>query len=529
MSFKSIITKNVVSETLSKVVSLLSSASVTLSDEQISNLVKTKIGNTPLVFAENNDIGYCVSRLMDACIYKNILSLEDLNSKYQVLREDDELVTETIDMMAEGIAKHISSPLYELRVIIPEETRELATKINERVPVLESLHNQETAIRIFNWGKLQNQQVAATAMLVAQDKANCFKDGAVRQHDSSNILRRIPYGTIEKIQTDRSFTKGMYDLVIAEIDQKFNEVEAFNLKKYKYLDLAISIISNEKVYNQTFNSIKDSLSSNVNLSTNIVSIVDKIDAIEDILRLISVEVLNKNESVAASSYRVISNIENILTNTALVRASLLFHKINTLQKKLILSKTAIQESALAVFKEAGGTEKMIKDHLAYMELTELNTIPSNGLSLDVVLNSITKAKSVVQKNSELLAAKETAAKVMNLQNAVAYGLNVHYKSGLEKGEYKEALEKIHEQQVSNSIKNLLKKSVDDIALEYLVTLRNNKTMTSFFNSINVELLALVKNQTDISKEMIDTAVCGGVISVIFDSLVRDFSSEKVSA
>lgn len=526
MSLKSIITRNVISETLSKIVSLLSSASFNLSAEQITQLVNSKMGNRNVLIADNNDIGFCVSHLLNQCAFNNITSVSALEENYTSLRNEDELITETIDMMAENIAMHISPVLYELREVIPAETIELTASINEQLPAIESLYeNQDTGIKIFNWGKLKNPATLSATMMVAQDKTYCFKDGVARQHDPSNVLRRVPYQSVEKLQTDSEFVSRMTTILKNTIDQ--NDIS--NSIFYPYLELALSLISNDRIFFHTIGSLKEALTGNSNLSSNIVMVVEKIDALEDILRMITVQMLDQDETSSAFAQKIFSNIETVLTNLTLIRASLIFHKIHTLQGKLILGKNIIQESAFITFQEAGGTEQMIKDHLTYMELNELQPIPNNGLSLDVVLNSSSKARSVVQKNFEKIASRNAARKVTALQNSVLAALELHYKKAIDTGIYQPTLESIHTYQVSKSISNLLKKSIDDIALEYLVTLRNNQSMTSFFKSINQELVNLVKNKTEVSQEVVQEAVCSGVVSVIFESLIKDFSSVKEAA
>jgi len=54
-------------------------------------------------------------------------------------------------------------------------------------------------------------------------------------------------------------------------------------------------------------------------------------------------------------------------------------------------------------------------------------------------------------------------------------------------------------------------------------------MQSFFKDINTELHNLVKNESNITPEMTQAAVCSGVVSVIFNSLIKDFALQKENA
>lgn len=527
MSLKSVITSRVVSETLSKVVSLLSSASLNLSADQIKNLVMAKVNAKEVTFADNNDIGYCVSRLMQDCAYVGISSVEDLEAKYSTLREQNDLVTETVDMMAEGLATLISPILYELREVIPAETSALAAAINDQIPSIESLREKTEGVKVFNWGKLQNPTFLQATIAIAQDKASCFKDGVPRQHDAANILRRVPYNTVEVLQGGPELRTALAAIFTADIEKNYTDT-ALKLQMKSYIESAVGLVSNDRLYTRTLNDLKASLSATA-LSTNIVSVIEKVDGVEDILRMLSIQSLNTNESLSALAPKIFANIETVLTNLALIRASTIFHKIHTLQNKLILSKNAVQESALETFHSCGGTDQMIKDHLAYMELNELVVLPTNGLSTDVVLNSTAKAKATVQKNAEKISGRIAANRVRNLQDAVHYSLQIHYKKYLDAGIYRPQLEAIHERQLNASIGTILHKPVEDIALEYLVALQNNRTMTSFFEAIRSQLVSLVKNQTDINPGMIQEATCSGVVSVIYDSLVKDFAKQKEAA
>jgi hypothetical protein len=520
MSFKPAITKNVVSELLSNIVSMLSSASQNLSAAEIKSLVLAKIEKNPALFQENNDIGLVVSRLIDNCLFQNVQSLEELDFKYADVRDDD-VVTTTLDMLAEGIATKISPVLYDLRVTLVEETQALSIAIDKQRPAAEALQAKAEEVRVFDWGHLKHSAVQQATIMFAQDKVKCFKGGVVRQHDSANILSRVPLNRATAVAP----TAEAKDKLLTTLKEAFSEGPT-----RQYVDLAVDMILSERIYMHTLSSLKEAMSG-PNLAANIVAVTDKIDAVEDVLRKITASMLDDAGVTAAQSSSIITNLEHVLVNVSLLRASMLFHKFTTMQNKLILDKGIVQESAMKTFQEAGGTEQMIKDHFTYLSVNPMLTIPNNGLDMSVVLNSSAKAHAAALKNADGIKTRTTAMKVKALQDAMSYSLAVHYKTALESGAYHPSLDQIHEAQVNKSMSALLKRSVDDIALEYLVTMRNNTMMTSFYKAINNELVEMIKSNDgiEVTPTMVAKATCSGVTAVIYDHLVTNFADLKLAA
>lgn len=523
MSLKSVLTTNIVSETLTKVVSLLSSASLNMSVEQINALVLAKMEQNPVLFAENNDIGFCVSRLVTNCLHKGILNDSELTSQYKEVR-DDVLVSETINELATNIARNISPIIYELRKTLPQETHILVAKINEQIPAIEAAFNPDEEVKVFNWGKLGDATFCGTTILAAQDKLPCFKLGAVRQHDASNILRNLPLNKVETLSLPAIFKLTLMQSLDVAME---NEIERGQLQPY--VEQALHTICNEKLFNQTINNFKDALSNTTTLSANLVDIVTKLDAVESVLQKINADMMAKTEIGAAMSTKVFNNIEIMLTNIMLLRASMIYHKIHTMRGKLILAPNVIQESELATFREAGGTDQMIKNHFLYMALNTTQKIPNNGLSADVVLNTSVKAHSVVQKNIDHIKAIIASQKARNLQNALTYSLDIHYQKAVESGRYAKTLELKHDLQRNKALSSLPKRSVEDIALEYLVTMQDNEFTTGFYKAINQELIQLVKNQTEITPTLISEATCSGIIAVLYNTLLTHFAQPKKAA
>lgn len=519
MSLSSTLTKHVVSETLIRVVSLLSSASRDMSAEQVKALVLAKIEQNPVQFAECNDIGLCVSRLEMICSFSNIMTDEELAANYDTIR-NDEIVTDTISSLAAGIARNIAPVIFELREVLPRETHALTTKINDQIPAIESAFNQDSALRVFNWGKLNNPMVLSSAMTIASDKVNCFKGGHARQHDSSNILRHLPLNRVEGLSLSSDTKQSLKNALTAAAGEENSGVVA------AYVDQALNLITNDKVYLQTIGSMREALSGTIGLSASIVSVTEKIDGMEDVLRLLSADVVADTDISTSIAAKLFSNVETALTNIVLLRASMIFHKIHTLQGKLILADNTVQESTLATFREAGGTDQMIKNHLLYMEINTTQNIPNNGLSLDVVLNSSAKAQSTVQKHAESIKETFAAKQARALQDAVSRGLTTHYMTAVESGTYHPRLEQIHSSQLGRAIASLRRRSVDDIALEYLVTLRDNTFVTGFYKAINEELVGIVKGNDQITNAMVSEAVCGGVVSVVYNTIVEKFSAPQ---
>lgn len=518
MDLRSAITKNVITEVISTVVSLLSSVSHKVPVDQITYAIELKMADTVPAVKQNNDIGMCVESLMSEFPKQKKLSLGDFIPLYAELRHDNEMVSNTIAELSEKLARNISPILYELREVIPQQSAALAAKIDKEIPSQESAQDQLTTFEVFTWGKLADPAIMAASMLAAQDRTKCFRDGVARQHDPNNVLRRVPYQTASAVAVDAAFFTSM----VTALTEAMNATGA-NPRATAMIPTAMEIITAPNKFSKFFAMQREYLQSADALSTNIVTVVNTIDACEDVLRSITVEMLNLTETGAALANKVFENIELALVNISLLRASMIFHKVHTLQNKLILSKTAVQASALETFQEAGGTEKMIRDHYLYMDLTPLQKIPTNGLSLDVVLNSSARAKAVVQQHAGEINTRAAVHRLSRIQDSVTRNLEIQYKAGLESGAYHLNLGAIHEEQVQKSLATLKRRSIDDIALEYLITMENKPVLTRFFKAINKELTSLVKAQPEIKPELVSEAICGGVVSVLFDVISEKFS------
>lgn len=515
MSLQQTISNKVINEVITKTVSLLSSISSSVKKDHIEAIVLDKLENLNLNIRKNNDLGMCIEQLYEDCLLAGVSSTESLDEKYNTIKQNNELVTETLSKLSNSIAKNISPILYEIREVIPSKSNELINYINKYAKTF-SDQNNVVDLKVFDWGKLGNPNVLQATMIIGQDRTNSFKDGIPRQNDPTYILKKVPYQTVSSV----SVNKDIFDKLITDFSTKHNSV---------YTTLAFEMITQPHRFESIFLNMKKNLNEPINFGQTIISTVEKIDAIENVLRDVTAQSLGKYIAAEDQPLKIFDNIENCLTNLALIRASLIYHKAHTLQNKLLLTPDTIQASIFEKFKEVGGTEQMIKDHLLYRQLNSLSEFHDHGYSMDVVLNTNEKAKTTISKNTETVKRKLEEKRLGNLQFSVTKGLEDYHYSALEADSSIKHKTSLHRTFVKETADKLRKNSVDDIAIEYLVTMEDKPTLVEYYTKIGTNLKHLIKSNAEITNVQVSESICSAVIDIILLKLQTNFTSNKKAA
>ena len=226
---------------------------------------------------------------------------------------------------------------------------------------------------------------------------------------------------------------------------------------------------------------------------------------------------------------ILENIDVVFSNIQLLRAAMVYHKEHTLSGRVLLSQTVIQEQAFSPF-EGADTLEMINDYVSFMRLNSHLTIPSNGVSLETIHAMRDKTKKAVQEQSAKIRDMAVAARAIALQEALAYRLDMTNAVML-----KNNLHNVHQRQHEHehnrfrALASLRQKPLEDIALEYLVSMRENNLTRTLYKSINTELHSLVKRESQVTPLGIASATCAAITSTLLNRLVGRFSTQRVAA
>ena len=526
MSLQIAVAEKVTQELLSNVLTLLPSVSAPLSAADVSTLISTALESYKgLVYAGNNDLGLCVDRLLNVCFLAGVKDIEALEAQYPTLRSSDPIVSELMDQMSGGIASQLTTPLFDLRHTLPKEVADLTTSILSKVPSVETL--TQPALRRFSWGKLGTEHGRNTAMMFAKDRLSCFKRDVPQFYDSENILSAIPYGITKLVGGDVKIRPGLADALTAAV----NNIEdvATRERLLPHLGAAVETILFPSVYRKWAVGVRMKLASN-KISAAVVDATDEIDAVEDLLRLVTTSMLtNLGGDTSTSAGLILENVDVMFSNIQLLRAAMVYHKDHTLSGRVLLSPTVIQEQALSQFENVC-TPEMITDYVSFMRLNDHVTIPSNGVSLETIYAMRDKTKKAVQEQAAKARDMAAAARAISLQDAVSYRLDVTNAAMLKQNLHGVSRRQHeHEHNKTRALSLLRQKPLEDVALEYLVAMRESSLTKTLFKSINTELHALVKREPTVTAAGIATATCTAITSTLIDQLVTRFASVKVAA
>lgn len=511
MTLRDSMTIAVTHELLSRVVTLLSSASHPLLPEQISTLVTSQIEHHPKFrYAVNNDLGLCVERLLSSCELNNVTDL-DLQSQYATLRNDDTFVTEMMSQMATSISKHFTTPLYDLRVVLPQEANAFATEVTSRLPQTPEF-KYTPDLQHFSWGKLGLNECRTSAMMFAQDRLNCFKNEVPHLYDTDKILRALPFGEGRSIPGEATIKPQLLAALIESNPGDANHTFVTNL------------VLSPAAYRKWALEAREALSSK-QIGASVVTVTQQIDTIEQLLQTMNATMLTKiGADTSTVATNLLHNIETISSNIQLLRGAMLWYKDSAMADRLLLTPTVVQDSILTQFVATGGTEAMIHDYLAYVQLNEHITIPPTGLSADTIRTTHPHAEKTVKEKFARLQERAAAGRATALQNTLAHSLDQHNEMMLRQGKHSANFHAdMHVHQRQRSLALLTQKPLEDIALEYLVTMRENPTTKTLFKAINGELLSAVKQNTTITNVEVATATCAAVVATLLDTLTSKFA------
>jgi hypothetical protein len=528
MSLHVSLTAALTKDVLTRVVTKLSSISTTLPRVAIEALVTDRLSAYPHVrYHANNDLGLCVSRLLDDCLFAGV-GAETVAQNYGTLRDNDPIVTATIEHLADGIASAVTTPLYDIRHTLPQKTQHLVAAITNGLPLdvrQEGLH----PLRQFNWGKLGVPPYRTAAILFAKDRLPCFKNGEAKYYDVPVILQTLPYGEVQAVTHDAVIRPLLEQAMGAGADMSIADDPTPPAPRPDrcHQKSAIDVILSPRAYRQMMLSAVEALRGH-HLSTAVVAITDQIDAIEDHLRAITTTTLTQINSVTQiPSVKLIENIEVVLANIQLLRASMVFAKETLLQDKLLLTPTVVQESVMNAFCAEGGTEAMVADYVSYMQIHE-TAIPNQGVEASVIHTLHPRAHADVQKQGRKLQDLASAKKMKAMQNTLMHTLDVYYHTERTQGRLDASFEGIHTQQRTIALATLASKSLDDIALDYLVAMKHDPFTATLYRAIHTELVSLVKNKTEITPVDVATATCAAVVTVTLDKLMTGFARAEAA-
>ena len=521
MTLNGSVTTYITKDLLTRVLTKLPSVSSSLPIAALEALVTTTLPNDTLQFAANNDLGLCVSRLLDRCLLSGITDQASLEQQYVTLRDNDPIVGETMNELSDGIAGMTTSPLYQLRQILPAHAKQISLSIQNALPP-EMQDGGVSQLRHFSWGKLNHPQYRTAAMLFAKDHVPCFKRDTAQYYDTSNILQVIPFGTVSTI-TDESQVRLLLEAAItAAATTEIDDVAARTLL-LSYQKVALDAILLPRGYRQFAVSAAEALKGQT-LSAAVIAVTDKIDAVEDLLRLINTTAMSKiNSATQIPTTHVMTNIDVVLGNIQLLRAAMIYPKESVLQDRLLLAPGVVQETVMQQFCATSGTEAMVHTYLAYMQINDSMTMPSDGVSANAIHILYPRAQETVQRNTKRLAALAAAQKTQALQDALVYTLDVHYQNAIKTGHYDTSFATIHRHERNRALATLLTKPLDDIALEYLLGMENDPFMTTLYRAINKQLLALMQDNTTITPVDVAKATCLAITTMLVDKLTTKFA------
>ena len=513
MTLRDSITKHVTRDLVSTVLTLLSSVSHNIKSDQLQELVDAQVNRLPaLKYSVNSDIGLCVERLLSECHPLGNSPLNEVsNELYLTLKQNDEVVSELMSTLAADISQQLSAPLYDLRVSLPNEAVKLAESISNQVPpVAEFSHTKN--MQHFVWGKLGTDTYRNAAVLFAQDRLNCFKRDSVQSFDSDKILRALPFGDITSVADEKT------------LKPKFVTVLTAALPEGDCHAMAADIILSSRSYRKWAMDAAIALQ-NKNIGESVVKITHQIDMIEDLLHLINASALtNLGIDISDTAMTVLKNIETVTANIQLIRAAMIWHKDVGLSEQLLLTPTVVQGNVFETFVSQGGTKEMIHDYVAYLQLNPHMTFGPAGVTSKTVINLAPRAQQTVHENAKILQEKALTNRSVALQNTLSVTLDSYRDKTM-----RDINNDLHHQQKNRALALLSQKSLEDIAVEYLVATRSNSIIKDLFKIVNAELVAAVKNSQSVTYDDVSRITCSAITTHVLKVLVKNFVVAKAAA
>ena len=86
----------------------------------------------------------------------------------------------------------------------------------------------------------------------------------------------------------------------------------------------------------------------------------------------------------------------------------------------------------------------------------------------------------------------------------------------------------HVQNRHRALASLRSKPLEDIAVEYLVAMRDNSIVKTLFDSMNTELHSLARRENTITKTGISHAICSAIASTLLTQLGKKFGTKVVA-
>lgn len=513
MSLLTPVTARVTHDLLTNVLTLLSSISSPLSLAERREVVTTVLTNHPAArFAANNDLGLCIARMQTACEIAGISAAPALEAHYASLRAGEPMVNELMGSMASGIAERLSGTLYDLRHTLPRDAQTLTATILSRLPpdATEDLPPP----RHFSWGKLAAPACRDAAMLFAQDRLKCFSRGTCSIFDTEKICQALPFGEFQPVATADTIRPLLTQALTAVSPEATDQASA------------IGMIASPSVFRKWVGDAREGLR-NGPIGAAVVDITQRIDGIEDRLRQVDAAMLSSlGPDVTAVQAALLANMETVFNNIQLIRAAMLYHKDALLADKIILTPHVAQQDVLDRFREEGGTEAAVQDYIAYLRLNEQIPFQPRGVSIDVVRSMRQKARDAVAANAKRLADMTKARRAVALQDALMVGLDTWHRRQTEAGMTHARLN--HDQRRQHALVSLRQRPVETIALEYLAAMRQDPLTEKLFTTINAELVAVARQENDITERHVAQATCRAVATYLLAELTSRFAPRRAA-
>ena len=516
MMLKSAVTEKITQELLSKIITLLSSTSSVLSLKDINDIVSTEIESFKnLQYADHNDLGLCVSRLTEMCQVENISDKTAFESLYPSIRSNDTFVTELVDIMAHGIASKFSTPLYDIRHIIPKEAKEISENIIKKVPSEEE--SIRPVLRHFDWGKLGTDIGRTNAFMFAKDRVGCFKRDTVHIYDTDKILMNLPSGNIKTIIDSNNLKQNLINKLTNSINENGIDNSAL-----KFIKPAVDAIFSSAAHRQTVTSARLQLA-NKKIAHSVIEVTDTIDNIENILRMINMNMLTSLDDSSVISNEVVNNIEIVLSDIQLLRAAMIYYKENTLSDKIILTNTTVNKPVLLRFESSGGNESLVSDYISYTRINEHITIPNVGVTSDTVYNMREKTSHAVKTHESRLKEIAASERANALQENLLFNLNMFNEIMIKQDKYNiRRRQDEHEDNRHKALLSLRNKPLEDVAVEYLIAMRDNNIIKSLYKSINDRFHSLVQQEKNITTINIAKSTCSAIAATLLEQLSSRF-------
>lgn len=523
MSVKTALTEKITKEVLSRVISNLSSVSSSLSMTEIDAIVTLALeSHFRFSYASNNDLGLCVDRLIDMCFFADVTTEEALENLYPTIRENDYVISETVVQVSEGIAKKITTPLYDVRVSLPKEAVSFTENVLSKVPPENTIPN--IPLRKFTWGKLGTENGRTNAIMFARDRTTFFKRECIQSYDMENVLRILPYGDVKSVDKIPELRKTLITGLTNVITKIDDETTRNTLLKAQAV--AVDIILSQLNYQKWVLELRTALTGK-DISNAVIETTDNIDSVEEVLYLINTSLLTSlGDDVSLFAENILSNVEVVLQNIQLFRAAMLYYKENVLSTRVLLTLTVINEPAFDAFLHDGGTEMMVQDYVTYVKLNTHINIPGDGVSAETIRKVSERARHDVVTKSAKLMDMAAASRATSIQESVGYYLDVYNETQKRNGRYginNRQGEHIHNRQ--RAIASLRHKALEDVALEYLVAMRDNPMTKLLYTSLKTELHSLVKTQSEMTQQDVVKSLCSAVVKTVLKQLSHRFSTD----